>query len=293
MPYLWGLYSSYLSRMYAYNLKLKIADIVFLFIGDGVVPSLKDNPQYHLFFTKGDPEVILRFRHGSAFHGDKNLPREILFDTQPNWRLYYSNEKYIFQTRDCTAILTSHFTSGEIYITKNSRDFPLTYPLGEILMINLLSKGRGVMAHAFGLRDNHKGFLFSGKSGAGKSTLCNLWKNKKDVTVLSDDRVIIRKIDGGFWIYGTPWHGDAKECSPERAPLEKIFFLKHAKMNKIERLKGIAAASKLLVCSFPTFWDKKGMEFTLGFIDELTREIPCYELSFTPDKKIIEFVRNI
>jgi hypothetical protein len=94
-------------------------------------------------------------------------------------------------------------------------------------------------------------------------------------------------------MYGTPWHGDAKACSPEKAPLEKIFFLKHAKMNKVKKIERIAAASKLLVCSFPTFWDKKGMEFTLGFIDELTREVPCYELSFVPDEIVLGLVKSI
>lgn len=277
----------------ANKLIIKIADIVFLLIGERGMHRLKDNAPYHLFFTEGDPEVILRFRHGSAFQGDKNLPGEILFDTQPNWRLYYSNEKYIFQTRDRTAILTPNFTSGEIYITKNPRGFPFTYPLDEILIINLLAKGRGVMVHAFGVMDTDNGLLFAGTSGAGKSTLSNLWKDKKDITVLSDDRIIVRKIDGRFWMYGTPWHGDAKVCSPEKAPLEKIFFLKHAKKNGIKKMSPIDATSRLIVCSFPTFWDKKGMEFTLGFIDELIREVPCYELRFLPDKRIIDFVRNI
>ena len=127
----------------------------------------------------------------------------------------------------------------------------------------------------------------------GESTLSNLWKDKKDVTVLSDDRIIVRKMGGGFWIYGTPWHGDVKVCSPERAPLEKIFFLKHAKVSKVERIEGIAATSKLLVCSFPTFWDKKGMEFTLGFIDKLVGEVSCYELDFVPDERVLDLVKSI
>lgn len=275
------------------NLKLKIGDIVFLLIPQRGIYAPKVTAPYHLFLTEGDPEVVLRFQHSSAFQEEKNLPGVILFDTQPNWRIYYSNKKYILQTRDRTAILTPDFSSGDVYMIKNQRGFPFTYPLDELLMINLLAQGRGVMVHAFGVMDTDNGLLFAGTSGAGKSTIANLWKDKKDVTVLSDDRIIIRKIDGRFWIYGTPWHGDANVCSPEKAPLEKIFFLKHAKVNKVEEIEEIDAVSKLLVCSFPTFWDKKGMEFTLGFIDELTREVPCYELGFLPDEGVIDLVRNI
>jgi hypothetical protein len=75
--------------------------------------------------------------------------------------------------------------------------------------------------------------------------------------------------------------------------LEKIFFLKHAKVSRVERIEGIDAASKLLVCSFPTFWDKKGMEFTLGFIDELVTEVPCYELGFVPDESVLDFIEEV
>jgi hypothetical protein len=198
--------------------------------------------------------------------------------------------------RFIVAVLEPDFRSGDIYIRAHEpASFlnPLIYPLNEILMVNLLSLGRGGMFHACGIKDNGQGILFVGASGAGKSTLANLWKKEKDVTILSDDRIIIRRKDGKFWAYGTPWHGDAKVCSPERAPLEKIFFLQHAKVSKVERIEGIDAASKLLVCSFPTFWDKKGMEFTLGFIDELTREVPCYELGFVPNKTVIDFVKDI
>lgn len=55
----------------------------------------------------------------------------------------------------------------------------------------------------------------------------------------------------------------------------------------------IDATSRMIVRSFPTFWDKKGMEFTLGFIDELVTEVPCYELGFVPDKTVIDLVKNI
>lgn len=110
---------------------------------------------------------------------------------------------------------------------------------------------------------------------------------------MSDDRIIVRKIDGQFWIYGTPWHGEANLCSPKKARLEKIFFLKHAEKNGIKKISLIDATSCMIVCSFPTFWNKKGMEFTVGFIDELTREVPCYELGFVPDERVLDLVENI
>ncbi|TET41088.1 MAG: hypothetical protein E3J63_02515 [Elusimicrobia bacterium] len=110
------------------------------------------------------------------------------------------------------------------------------------------------------------------------------------MTILSDDRMIIRKKNARFWIYGTPWHGDARVYSPETAHLEKIFFLKHARKIMLKKLSPVEATSRLIVCSFPTFWDKKGMEFTLRFCAELVKKIPCYELGFVPDESILDFV---
>jgi len=276
------------------KLKLNIADIVFLFITHKRTSMLRDSFPYRLFLSGGKPEVVLRLYYGSEFRRNNNFPRKILFDTQPSWRLYYSNRKYILEARSHIMVLTSDFTSGEIYIAKNRDDFPFAYPLDEILMINLLWRKRGILVHACGMKSNNSsGLLFAGTSAAGKSTMANLWKDKKEVTILSDDRVIIRRKNQSFWIYGTPWHGDAKVCSSERAPLEKIFFLKHDKENCIKRLNPLDAASRLIVCSFPTFWDKKGMEFTLNFCSEIAEKIPCYELGFLPDSSVINFLGDV
>jgi hypothetical protein len=274
------------------ELRVSIGDIIISLTSISPGSQFVDEDPYRSFISDGEAEVDLQVHYGSIPEHKQN--REI-FDTGTTWSMFTKNGKYILKTGPRIAIFESDFKSGKIYINRSGRNAisPLSYPLTELLMINLLSQGRGVLAHSCGIDNNGKGMLFVGESGAGKSTLSNLWKDKKDVTVLSDDRIIIRKIDGRFWMYGTPWHGDAKACSPEKVPLEKIFFLRHARENSVSKISEIDAVSKLIVCSFPTFWDKKGMEFTLGFINELTREVPCYELGFVPDKRIIDLVKSI
>jgi serine kinase of HPr protein (carbohydrate metabolism regulator) len=94
----------------------------------------------------------------------------------------------------------------------------------ELLMVNYLAQERGVIIHGCGIEKNGKGILFVGESGAGKSTLAKLWDQEDGVDVLSDDRIIVRKKGEQFWMYGTPWHGDAKFASPETVRLERILF---------------------------------------------------------------------
>jgi hypothetical protein len=122
--------------------------------------------------------------------------------------------------------------------------------------------------------------------------MARLWF-EDHATVLNDDRIIVRERDGEFWMYGTPWHGDFKELSPKGLPIHKIFFLRHGENNSAITKNGAEAVSMLLTRCFPPLWDKKGMEYTMRFCHRLVNKIPCYELNFQPDGKIVDFVRNL
>jgi len=275
------------------ELQLRIADIVISVISEDKKQKFEVDA-YEYFITNAKPDISLHTHYGYI---PKSKLGEKVFDAGTTWSLYQNNGKYILKTSSKVVILESDFKSGDIYIRAQGRkrkvEYPLNYPLDEVLMINLLSLGRGTLLHACGVSYKDQGIVFVGSSDAGKSTLANLWKNKKDVTVLSDDRIIIRKMDGQFWMYGTPWHGDVNVCSPEKVPLERIFFLKHAEKNTLKKIEPLEATSRLIVCSFPTFWDKKGMEFTLKFCAELAQKVPCYELGFVPDETVLDFVEEM
>lgn len=275
------------------ELKVGIADIVISVIFEDKIQSSEVDGSYEYFLTNSKPDISFYTRYGYI---PKSKLGEKVFDTGTTWSFYQNNGKYILKTSSKAVILESDFKCGDIYIRAQGRkrkvEYPLNYPLGEVLMVNLLAQKRGVMIHSCGVSNKGQGLLFAGTSQMGKSTIASLWKNENGGTLLSDDRIIIRKKNARFWIYGTPWHGDAKVCSPERAHLEKVFFLKHAKDNNIRKITQMEAMSRLIVCSFPTFWDKKGMEFTLKFCAELAKRIPCYELGFVPDESVLDFVRG-
>jgi hypothetical protein len=117
-----------------------------------------------------------------------------------------------------------------------------------------------------------------------------MWDQEPGVDVLSDDRNIVRKKGDRYWAHGTPWHGDAKFASAESVVLERIFFLKQGKENAINEIKGIHPVSLFLTTSFPPYWDANGMAFTLEMLTDLTTQVPCQELTFRPDRSIIDFV---
>jgi hypothetical protein len=108
---------------------------------------------------------------------------------------------------------------------------------------------------------------------------------------LSDDRVILRKRENRFFIYGTPWHGEARFVSPMSVFLNEIFILQHSDSNQLKILGPIETTSSLITRSFPTFWNAKGMEFAIEFLMELNRLVPCYELGFRPGPDVVDYVR--
>lgn len=282
------------------RLKLSFADVVISLASVCGSEGFEIDPAYSHFLCQEEPEVALQVhcdRHPSVHLG------KLVFDTAGSWRLYRSGEKRVVRLHNPVdparasrvAVFSPGFLAGDIYMGEQPDTellpYPLGYPLDEVLMVNLLAGGRGVLLHACGVSDGGLGYIFAGTSGAGKSTLATLWEGREGVTLLSDDRVIVRQRDGRFWVYGTPWHGDARVASPQAVPLEQLFVIRHAPDNRAVRLKPADAASRLLVRSFPTFWDAEGMAFTLEFLGELCQAVPCYELGFLPDESAVDYVR--
>jgi hypothetical protein len=253
-----------------------------------------------------DPDVRVRATWGNL---SKLTAGTKLFDSHGLWQLYAANGSLRFQFTSPTlgplpykvASFDPAFTAGEVclhrpYFPPSRAANPLEYPLDELLMIHLLAAGRGVEIHACGVVDSGgQGYLFTGQSGAGKTTMARLWQKAEGAggaLILSDDRIILRKIDGTVWIYGTPWHGEAELSSPARAPLKGVYLLRQGQSNKLVSLRPSDAAARLLACSFPPFYHSGGLDFTLGFFEQLVGAVPCHELWFTPDERVVAFVRD-
>ncbi len=165
-------------------------------------------------------------------------------------------------------------------------------PFGELLLITLLAQGRGVLLHALGVADQGEGLLFIGRSGAGKSTLANLYKPHQGVAILGDERVVVTKEDGQFWLSGTPWPGDEVDVSADTVPLRKVFFLEHGAQNVLISDRFLNLYGLFFQQLFLPFWNREALAFALQFGEELLTSIPAFRLAFVNDARVIEFVRK-
>jgi hypothetical protein len=288
----------------AHSLCIKIADITISLIS--VDPELKlwvDETTKKFFHHVAVPDVTIEGCWDDLAQVEN---RGKIFDSGSLWQLYQKNGSYLFSLNFPVfgpapykiAKAQKDFTRVEVslhrsYFDPNEPIYPLEYPLDELLLINLLALGRGVEVHACGVVDaSGHGHLFIGQSGAGKTTMAKLWQDIPGVTILSDDRIILRQIDSKLWMYGTPWHGEAMLASPERAPLTRIYFLEKGCKNDLISLRDPVALGRLITCSFIPFYSQTGVAFTLGFFEKVVKAIPCNELRFVPDKRVVEFIQD-
>jgi hypothetical protein len=288
------------------NLQVKLAETVISAVGGDDCPPFRVQPPYQPFLVEGlRPDVTMRVHYGDL----PGLPLgERIFHSGGVWKLYRQADKYQMVMTKFTpgsrpyriVVFDDTFTSGEVYIQRQTTDAdptpaafvdPLEHPLDQFLMAVFLARRRlGVLLHACGVSDGGRGLAFCGVSGAGKSTLARLWQDAP-VNVLTDERLIVRRVKGRFWIYGTPWVGEAHISSPEKAPLEKVYVIRHSHKNTLQALSSPAAASQLLVRCFPPFFDQVGMQNIIELLGQIAEEIPCYDLGFIPDRQIVDLVR--
>jgi hypothetical protein len=281
---------------------LSVADIVTKVVcDDPAIVSTVSGAGSRFLIGDAVPDATIHVRQTSRL---AYPDAEKIFDSGLVWQLYREGDDFTFAFTSPvfgpdpyrTARFNSSFTSGNVLLSHAclAGEFPLKpldYPLDELLMINLLARGRGVEVHACGVIDaNGDAYVFAGQSGAGKSTIARLWCHE-GATVLSDDRLILRVRDGKVWVHGTPWHGEEQFGCPASAPLSRIFFLRHASENRATAISEAGAAARLFACAFPPFYDRAGLDFTLSMLDDVMSRVPASELAFVPDSAVVNFVR--
>lgn len=169
---------------------------------------------------------------------------------------------------------------------------PFTYPMDQILLIYALAEKQGALIHASGVNYHGRGYMFCGKSGAGKSTISRKF-GLHGLEVLSDDRIAVRKINGAFRMFGTPWSGEAGIAKNKSLPLNGIYFIRHGNENSVKNISGAEAAERLMPVTSIPWYDKRAVNRILTFVEELVSACPAYDLYFRPDIDVREIFQDI
>ena len=142
----------------------------------------------------------------------------------------------------------------------------------------------GMMLHASAVELGGRAYLFSGPCGMGKSTHTRLWQKEfSDARIFNDDKPALRRIDGRWFAYGTPWSGKNHININIKAPLAGICFLKRGTENSIRRLPAPEAVKRLIHQTMRLFNEESDLDLMLGCVERLATEIPIFELHSLPE----------
>lgn len=139
----------------------------------------------------------------------------------------------------------------------------------------------GMMLHASAIAVDGKAYLFSADSGVGKSTHTRLWRQllgEERVIVLNDDKPAMRKENGIWYAYGTPWSGKHGINQNLCYPIGGICFLERAQINKIEPYEGADMVFQFMKQTYRYDNDLQVRLKILAYIDSLVKHIPIWRL---------------
>ena len=164
-------------------------------------------------------------------------------------------------------------------------------PIVEVCLLTRLAREGGLLLHSAGVLSLTEGYIFTGASGAGKSTLSGFF-DTRGASVLSDERMIIRKNGDAFVIYGTPWVGSGAYAKSDSGLLTGLFCISHGPQHQLESLSPTTVLSFLLPQCFLPHWDRTGMESTLRFLSDLIAHVPCQRLAFAKHPDVVDYVQS-
>ncbi len=233
----------------------------------------------------------------------------LVFDTGSTWRAFGDAEDLLFEFRGeggrrlWLARLDVHQARVLVHCgpfaeqagSGDPRELasPLYYPLDQLLLMCLLPRHAGLIVHAAGLRRGDAAAIFPGHSGAGKSTLMGLVAGRRELQGLSDDRVVVRELDGVFRAFGTPWAGTGHVASADGAELRAMAFLHQAPSTRLERIGPQAALGQLLRTASIPWFHEDARERSLAVCERLLARVPTWELHFRKHEEVGEQVASL
>jgi hypothetical protein len=142
----------------------------------------------------------------------------------------------------------------------------------------------GMMLHSSTVVVDGRAYCFTADSGTGKSTHTELWLKLfgERAYILNDDKPALRREDGVWYAYGTPWSGKHDISVDEKVPVAGIACLSRAPENGIEPFSGAAAIGAIFKqLNRPR--DPESRVKLLELLDKLIREVPVWQLHCNMD----------
>jgi len=156
----------------------------------------------------------------------------------------------------------------------------------------LLAHG-GLFLHAACVEHNGGALILTAPSGGGKSTQAALWKKHRGAQIINGDRTLLRKLDGVWYAFGSPYCGTSGICLNRAAPVRAIVLLGKSADNRIRPAEPRQTLTALLGGITYDAWDRNQTEQVLSLAEELMRVVPVFRLDCRPDESAVKTLEDI
>ena len=114
----------------------------------------------------------------------------------------------------------------------------------------------------------------------------------RDATLLTDEISYVRRQDGGYVAFGTPFTGElAKLGENVSAPISTLYLLAKGKENRIDPIGPGEAARSLLANLLFFAKDEALVQAVFHSAFEFVKRVPVARLTFVPDERVWELIR--
>ncbi len=288
-----------------------VAGITIQVNSDFPITSNTFHPKFKRFEVPGpgidNVTIYHHFEMPESYHETILNAIEVFKNDQ--FQIYKSDHLWIYQyTAICSedlvssAIGTMNRDYSEIHIHTRNVD-PEQYAKGyfpaltlfntdQMIFAKLLTDRNGLMIHANGFNINGNGILLAGVSGSGKSTLSRMLKDRGH-EILCDDRMLLRKKDGRFWIFGNWCYGSHPDVSSGCAPLKGFLFLEKSLRNRITDMRDQKTVmQRLLQVLVKPLLDSDGWQKYFTTIEDLLNNDVFFLLEFDLSGNIRSEIMN-
>lgn len=148
----------------------------------------------------------------------------------------------------------------------------------------VLERYDGFFFHSSALELDGEGYLFTALSGTGKSTHTRNWRRAfgDRVVMINDDKPLIRRINGRFYVCGTPWMGKSDIGCNRIAPIKAVFVLQRGEENRAEKISpGVVLKQLFEATLLPK--NKENMSRLLDLFHALFSDVNLFLLTCNKD----------
>ena len=101
------------------------------------------------------------------------------------------------------------------------------------------------------------------------------------------DRALLRRLDGVWQAFGSPYCGTSDICRNHQAPIRAVVVLGQAKENRVSRASVREAMAAFLNGCTYAIWDRVQVEAVMDLAGQIVTEVPVVKLDCVPDESAV------